>query len=72
MGIDYNKTKKQLRFCSELMERLKNDIDNSTLIASYGLEKATRFRADIRRLRRELQDLSNMLDPYYELREARK
>lgn len=72
MGFKYDKMKKQLLFCSELMERLKRDIDNSTLIASYGLEGATRFRSDIRRLRRELQDLSNMLDPYYELREAGK
>lgn len=55
-----NEIEHQLNFCCELMKRLKDDIDDS----SYGLchiDNYTTKREDIRRIRRELLELSKLL-----------
>lgn len=55
--------KKQSAFCLELMERIKKDIEKyeNATNASY-LDKHTVIQDDIKRLRRELLELSKMHD----------
>lgn len=62
--LDYNK---QINFCEELLKRLKVDIKESmdryqTNNIPYSLDNHSRMQNDIVRLRRELMNLSKMLD----------
>lgn len=55
--------KDQSKFCTELMKRVNDDVQKSQV--SYGtIDKHTQMVADIVRLRRELNDLRAMLNPW--------
>lgn len=56
--------KKQSGFCGELMRRIILDIQNESYEYDY-LNNYTRIQSDIVRLRRELNALNKMLDPYW-------
>ena len=51
--------KEQLKFIDTMYNKLKNDI-------YYGIPGHNRMQNDIIRIRRELMELSNLLDPYKE------
>ena len=60
-----NKSKviKQSAFCMELMERVNNAVDKAEV--QYGrIKNHTRIENDIVRLRRELNELHDMLSRY--------
>ena len=65
MAIDVKKLRKQTDFCVDLMNRLnediKRDIDSEAWVGVYW---HYRKRQDIIRLRRELNTLNKLLDPY--------
>lgn len=61
--ISIKQVKDQSKLCSTLMERLTHDINNAELTYD-GVKNYTRIREDIRRIRRELMDLSGMLSKY--------
>ena len=56
--------KKQSGFCGELMRRIILDIQNESYEYDY-LNNYTRIQSDIVRLRRELNALNKMLEPYW-------
>ena len=56
--------KHQSLFCSELMMRIDDQIQVSSKAEYGGLPNYTRMQADIIRLRKELNDLRIMLDPW--------
>lgn len=57
--------KNQSKFCVELMQRLNNDIQKAGESSWYGgMENHTRIQNDIKRIRRELHDLFDLLDPW--------
>ena len=66
MGIDIKKVKEQADFCLDLMNRLYSDIKEDT--QSNKLYETvwyhTRKQADIIRLRRELNKLNKLLEPW--------
>lgn len=65
MAIDTKKLKKQTAFCLDLMNRLSNDIEADIRTESWhGVFNHTQKKADIMRLRRELNTLNKILDPY--------
>ena len=58
---------RQINFCEELLKRLKADMKESmnrypTNDIYYGIDNHSRMQNDIIRLRRELMNLSNMLE----------
>lgn len=60
MKKSVEKVKVQSSFCLDLMERLDSQIQDAKV--KYGsIEGHTRFEHDAIRLRRELNDLNNML-----------
>ena len=64
--IDRKKISDQARFCSILMGRIKNDIDNaSDNYSGNGFKNYTAMQTDIIRLRRELLTLHKLLDPWH-------
>ena len=63
MKKDLYDIKKQTKFCTELMLRLNDDVQNAEI--DYGVvTNHSRMEADIIRLRREPNDLRKMLYPY--------
>lgn len=65
MALDTKAIKKQLDFCSELMERLSAEMKLSVDEHAWqGIWNYTQKKSDIIRLRRELNKLNQMLDPY--------
>ena len=68
MGINVEKVKAQANFCLDLMQRICNDINEDACDApSYtNIWYHTRKKNDIIRLRRELNKLNKLLDPYRE------
>lgn len=54
----------QSKFCTELLLRLNDDIKKAEMDPYCGINGHSRMRDDIRRIRRELMTLSNMLDPW--------
>lgn len=62
---DYNDIKNQAQFVTELMLRLNKNIkDDKRVIGSdLWVDKYTQKQADIKRIRRELLELSRMLNP---------
>lgn len=69
---DLKKIKQQSEFCKMMMEMLDAEIQDSK-VGNYsgmnyfsGIENHTRKQGDIKRLRRELMKLANMLDPWKE------
>lgn len=61
--ISIKQVKDQSKLCSTLMDKLSADINNAELTYD-GIKNYTRIREDIRRIRRELMDLSGMLSKY--------
>ena len=59
--IDLKKIKQQSEFCKMLMEMLDAEIQDSD-IKWGGMENRSRKQDDIKRLRRELMKLANMLN----------
>lgn len=65
MAIDTKKLKDQARFCLQLMERLEKDIQcDSDKESWWGVANYTQKKADIIRLRRELNTLNKILYPW--------
>ena len=67
MTLDIKNIKKQTDFCLNLMERLRADIWNDECdpsIDCYGIRYHKRKQNDIIRLRRELNRLNKLLDPW--------
>ena len=64
--VEYKEIKKQSGFCLELMTRLNKEIIKSGEGSWSGMENHIRHQNDIKRLRRELMDLSKMLNPWGE------
>ena len=65
MALDIKSINKQLDFCSELMIRLSAEMKSSEDdCAWHGMRNYTQKKSDIIRLRRELNKLNQMLDPY--------
>ena len=63
--LDTMKIEMQSEFCLELMERLNAEISESVdEHAWYGMWNHTQKQADIVRLRRELNKLHKMLNPW--------
>lgn len=63
--------KEQIKFIDMLMNKLKKDINNGmdhfdSNDIYYGLPGHHRMQNDIIRIRRELMELSNLLDPHKE------
>ena len=61
----------QIKFIDVLYDKLKKDLKESLTHFSsndiyYGIPGHNRMQNDIIRIRRELMELSNMLDPYKE------
>lgn len=61
--------KEQIKFIDTLMNKLKKDLNNGMSSFSsndiyYGIPGHDRMRNDIVRIRRELNELSKMLNPY--------
>ena len=61
---DYKKISDQVLFCSVLMGRIKADIENAQQDSFGKISRYTAMQNDIIRLRRELNDLREMLNPY--------
>ena len=61
--ISQDNIKRQCNFCIELMNKLKLDI-NASAIEYSRMKNYTRKRKDIQRIRRELNELSDMLSDY--------
>ena len=54
----------QSEFCTDLMLRLNSEIHNSGEANLGGMENHCRKQSDIIRLRRELNELQKMLNPW--------
>ena len=63
---DVNGIKKQASFCAELMHRLCVKLLNAKEGSWSGIADHCQTQDDIKRLRRELMELSKMLDPWRE------
>ena len=57
----------QIKFCKDLMDRLKKDFDSNIDEKSswWGIKNHTQMQNDIIRLRRELNVLNKLLDTQY-------
>ena len=64
MPIDMKAVKKQSGFCLELMQRINAEIKEDENGGFYGIWYRTRKQNDIIRLRRELNHLNKMLNPF--------
>lgn len=64
--INRSKAQKQADFCMELMRRLHAEIKDAPDSTYYGMELHTQKQNDIIRLRRELNKLNKLLNPYGE------
>ena len=65
MALDIKSINAQLDFCSELMVRLSAEMKSSVDDDAWqGMWNYTQKKSDIIRLRRELNKLNQMLDPY--------
>ena len=61
---NFNKIRQQAGFCNVLMSKLLDDINTSKEGSWSGMKNHMRKQDDIKRLRRELLELSKMLDPW--------
>lgn len=60
---DFNSIRRQAQFCTDLMLRLNTEIKKAKE-GWAGMENYTRKQDDIKRIRRELMELSKMLNPW--------
>lgn len=63
-SYDFADIKSQSQFCTELLLRLNEDIQDSGAGYGSGMKDYTRKQDDIKRIRRELMTLSRMLNPW--------
>lgn len=63
-NCDMDGIRSQCQFCTELMLRLNEEISESGEGYWSGMENHIRKQNDIKRIRRELNDLSKMLNPW--------
>lgn len=61
---DFKNIKSQSKFCKELMTRLDDDIQKSGHGTYSGMSNHTQKQNDIIRIRRELNALAKLLDPW--------
>lgn len=61
---DFNSIRQQAQFCTDLMLRLNAEIKKSKEGLWSGMENHIRKQDDIKRIRRELMELSKMLNPW--------
>jgi hypothetical protein len=61
---DFENIKSQSKFCKELMTRLDDDIQKSGHGTYSGMSNYTQKQNDIVRIRRELNALAKLLDPW--------
>lgn len=61
---DFDGIKSQSQFCTELMLRLNDEIWDAKEGSWSGMENHIRKQDDIKRIRRELMELSKMLNPW--------
>lgn len=66
MAINVKMAKAQADFCLDLAKRLRDDIyaDTCNVPSNYNIWYHTRKQGDIIRLRRELNKLNKLLNPY--------
>ena len=65
MSADFESIKQQSKFCTDLMTRLNDEIQKSGNGTWSGMADHTRKQDDIKRIRRELMDLSKKLNPWW-------
>lgn len=65
-GYDFDDIKSQSQFCAELMLRLNESIRKAGKGSWSGMDKHCRKQDDIIRIRRELNTLREMLNPWTE------
>lgn len=65
----FDDIKSQSQFCTELMIRLNNSISKSGRGLWSGMENHCQKQNDIIRIRRELNTLKEMLNPWWEREE---
>lgn len=63
-SYDFADIKSQSQFCTELMLRLNEDIQDAKESSWSGMKDHTRKQDDIKRIRRELMTLSRLLNPW--------
>lgn len=67
MAINIKAVQLQANFCQDLMQRLTTEIKRDSVNGDYyGMCNYTQKKADIIRLRRELNALNALIDPYLE------
>lgn len=69
LGYDLDEIKSQSQFCTELMIRLNKSIKNSGKGSWSGMANHCQKQDDIIRIRRELNTLREMLEPWAERKE---
>ncbi len=68
-GYDFYDIKRQSQFCTELMLRLNESIQNAGKGSWSGMDRHCQKQDDIIRIRRELNALREMLNPWAERKE---
>ena len=61
---DFKEIRKQMKFCTELVLRLNEEINQDGEGSWSGMANHIRKQDDIKRIRREFLTLSKMLDPW--------
>jgi hypothetical protein len=61
---EFTDIRSQSQFCTELMLRLNNEVQKAGEGPWSGMETHVRKQGDIKRIRRELLELSKMLNPW--------
>lgn len=69
IGYDFEDIKSQSQFCTELMLRLNKSIKTAELGSSGGIDRYCQKQDDVIRIRRELNTLREMLNPWAERKE---
>jgi len=65
-GYDFDDIKSQSQFCTELMLRLNKSVQKAGKGSWSGMENHCQKQNDILRIRRELNTLREMLNPWAE------
>lgn len=68
-GYDFDDIRSQSQFCTELMHRLNESVKKAGEGSCGGMDKYCQKQDDIIRIRRELNTLREMLNPWAERKE---
>ena len=63
---NFEAIRSQMQFCTELVQRLNDEIHQDGEGSWSGMKNHIRKQDDIKRIRRELMTVSKMLDPWVE------